>query len=247
MSDIHLTNINGQLVAFCKTSDFKSYVRSAINDEMFWRDILQRYSVQSLVRDELNNSLPSQVRLEADCIVNKLVNDKLKDYTQFQIPSHVAKALSEQVTRFLNNNVQMNQILAQQSASLNHSLSESAAATLHRVVNESTFHETTRLHVAAQKQIYDEKLKEISDSALKQLYQQEDRFKHKMTEMEEKITGKLVLLDSANEKIRCLHTDLDKKEERIKVLEKSNRNVKTGLICTAALSLGTVIYLASRL
>ena len=59
-TNCNLVNINGQIVAFCKTNDFTNYVRQSINNEMFWRDLLQRYSITDMVQSELNNKLPNQ-------------------------------------------------------------------------------------------------------------------------------------------------------------------------------------------
>ena len=55
--EIKVVNLNGQLVAFCKTSDFKTYVRDAINDQMFWTNMLQNYSINNLVQSEIKDKV----------------------------------------------------------------------------------------------------------------------------------------------------------------------------------------------
>jgi hypothetical protein len=63
--------------------------------------------------------------------------------------SHVSRSLSEQLPGFLNNNVQMQQILQQHSVELNQQLSDAAHSVLDRVVNEDQYHTmTTRLSAA---------------------------------------------------------------------------------------------------
>lgn len=63
--------------------------------------------------------------------------------------SHVSRSLAEQLPGFLNNNVQMQQILQQHSVVLNQQLSDAAHSVLDRVVNEDQYHTmTTRLSAA---------------------------------------------------------------------------------------------------
>lgn len=247
MTDIGLVNINGHIVAFCKTQDFKTYVRSAINDEMFWRDLFQKYNVQSAVRDELNNILPGKVKSEADKIVRKQVKEQLDNYTQFQIPCHVAKGLSEQITGFLNNNVQMNQIVVQHSQELNQQLYDNASQILSKVVNEEQYHEVTNLHISVMKQKYDNKLKSIEDSAQRQLNRQDLYFGQKLTSIENQVNEKLSLINLVNTKIDKTYTELLVRDIEIKELEDNVsfiKNVLLGVLTT--FSIGTICYLIAR-
>ena len=218
---VKLANINGEIIAFCKTSDFKRYVRDAINDEIFWRNILKTYSVSSMVQSELNNKIPTQVQNEANKIVSSMVQDKLNNYTQFQIPAQVAKALSEQINNFLNNNAQMNQILATHSETLNLQLYNNAMKTLHEIVNEPQYHLVTNEHIKAIKSKYEDSLRIMDADARRQITQNEasfrsqlEGFRHQVDSETKSLTETRVKLGQAENRI----VDLDNKLSSFKTL-----------------------------
>lgn len=223
---IKLANINGELVAFCKTSDFKRYVKDAINDEMFWRNILQTYSVTSMVQSELNNKIPTQVQNEAAKIVSSMVQDKLNNYTQFQIPAQVAKALSEQINNFLNNNAQMNQILTTHSESLNLQLYNNAMKTLHEIVNEPQYHLVTNEHIKAIKTRYDDSLRMIDADAQRRIAQNEATFKSQMDNFRQQV-------DRETKSLTETRIKLGQAENRISDLDNKLSSFKTlfGVVC----------------
>jgi len=231
-----LVNLNGQLVAFCKTTDFKTSVQKAIDDKLFWHDLLQRYSIENMVQNELNTKIPQQVKSEANKVVkdlvkdqNQLVKDQLENYTKFQIPSHVAKALSEQIANFLNNNVQMNQILSQHSVGLNQQLYNSATDILTKVVNEDQFHQVTNLHISAANTRFDEALIKQNSDANKQFALQDKTFSSKLSDMQKQVNSEIQSLTSANEKIRDQQSKLDRHQDKIDNLEKHVSSVSTTL------------------
>ena len=243
-----LVNFNGQLVAFCKTTDFKTSVKDAIDDKLFWRDLFERYSVVSTVHNELNSKVPPMVKSETNKIIKeltrdqtKLVNDQLENYTKFQIPSHVAKALTDQITSFLNNNVQMNQILSQHSVSLNQQLYNSASDTLTKVANEDQYHQVTNLHISAANLRFNEALIKQNSDANNQFAAQDKTFSNKVNEMQKQVNSEIQTLTTANEKIRDQQSKLDKQQDKIEILEKHVSSVSTtlnfvALGCIAAFS-----------
>jgi len=251
-----LVNLNGQLVAFCKTTDFKTYVKNAIDDKLFWHDLFQRYSVESTVHNELNNKVPSMVKSEANKAIKeltkdqtKLVNDQLENYTKFQIPSHVSKALSDQITSFLNNNVQINQILSQHSISLNQQLYNSASDTLAKVANEDQYHQVTNLHISAANLRFDEALVKQNSDANKQFALQDKTFSNKINEMQKQVNSEIQTLTNANDKIRDQQSKLEKQQTKIEKLERNMSGLSMTLNilavgCVAVFSFG--FYLLKR-
>lgn len=203
---VTLVNLDGQIAGFCKTSDFKRYVRDAINDEMFWRNILQTYSISSMVQTELTNSVPIRVQNEANKIINKMVDERLDNYTKFQIPSHVSKALSEQIAVFLNNNAHMNQILETHSASQNMQLYSSAMETLHKVVNEPQYHMVTNAHIDAMKTKYDESLLTINKNAEQQVLSNESKFNLQIESFKHQVNSETALLTETRVKLSQAET-----------------------------------------
>ncbi len=196
-----LAVINGQIVAYCQTNDFTTAVRRAVNDEMFWRDLLQKYNVTSTVQNELTRYLPSAVQLEANKIVGSMVQSQLDNYTKIQIPSHVAKCLAEQITGFLNHHTQMNEILEKHSKDLNGKLSVSAKKTLDEVTNEPQYHKVTESHLDNMTKRFEAKMKELDSQSSSQLSQQQSTFNSALATMKKQVTDEVQALKDANTKL----------------------------------------------
>ena len=218
-ANCELVNVNGQIVAFCKTSNFTQYVRAAVNDEMFWRDLLHRYNVSSEVNNEIERTLPHRVSTEAQKIVSQMVGDQLESYTKFQIPSHVSKALADQVTGFLNNHVQMTQLFNEHSQKLNMQLYNSAEGTLKKIVNEPQYHQVTNAHIAAVKSQYEESLRAINTEAGNQLVHNESIFKSQLETMKQNVKDEIRTLNETNQK-------LDDVNKQIEELKKENGSLR---------------------
>ena len=237
-SSCELVNVNGQIVAFCKTTDFKTYVKNVINDELFWRELLQRYSitstVQNEVKNELNDKLPSRVSHEANRIVNKMVDeqnkkleDKLNNYTQFQIPSHVSKSLQDQISGFLNNNVQMTQILSHHSNSLNTQLYNSATSILTGLVNEDQYHQVTTAHLSAMNVRFDQNMQIVNLNSTNQLQQNDVVFKNQLSSITKQVDDKLSAISDANRRIDNQNNKFESISKTISKLEKENDSLRT--------------------
>ena len=227
-TSVDLINVNGQIVAFCQTNDFEKYVKKVINDELFWRDLFQTFNIKPLVQNELNDKVPTLVKNEANKVIkeltkdmNKLVKDQLDNYTQFQIPSHVSKALADQITGFLNNNTQMNQILIQQSNALNQQLYNSATDILTKLVNEEQYHQLTNLHISAINSKCDEALKNQQGDANRQLSSQDRTFNLKLNQMQQQVSSELVTITQANEQIKEQKSKLEKQQSKLEKMEKT--------------------------
>lgn len=231
-----LVNINGQIVAFCKTTDFTQYVRQAINNEMFWRELLQRYSISDMVRTELNNTVPRQVKNEAQNIIGPLVRDQLDNYTKIQIPSHVAKSLSEQITGFLNNHVQMNQILINHSSSLNQQLYNSATETLARVVNEEQYHQVTSAHLNAMNTRFDNYINDLQKKTESLLASYDQRFNQKLQDIQNQVNKELESLVQTNIKVKEQETKINDLQNNL-FLTKVTFGVSVVALCSIFLYL----------
>ena len=199
--NIELGIVNGQIVAYCKTPDFTEQVRNAINNEMFWRDILQRYSVSDLVKQELNSTIPQKVRDEARIIVGSMVQTQLDNYSKINLPAHVSEALSKQLSGFLNDSSRMNQILSEHSNKLNQELASSAATTLARVANEEQYHEVTRAHLGAMTDRFNTVMKDIQTKHTDQLNSQDRLFQQKLESIQKQVTDEIKDLKTANTKL----------------------------------------------
>lgn len=236
-ANCELVNVNGQIMAFCKTSNFTQAVRGAVNDEMFWRDLLHRYNVQSEVHNEIERTLPNKVSSEAQKIVSRMVSEQLENYTKFQIPSHVSKALADQVTGFLNNHTQMTQLFNEHSQKLNMQLYNSAQDTLHKIVNEPQYHQVTNAHIAAVKTQYEDSLRAINTEASNQLVHNDGIFKSQLETMNKRVNDEIRTLNETNQKLTEVNKQIDE-------LKKENGSLRWTLyLVTGAFTLFTGVGL----
>ncbi|QKF94092.1 SH3 domain-containing protein [Fadolivirus algeromassiliense] len=207
-SSLKIVSVKGEFYSLCTTDKFKKYVRDAVNDELFWRDIIQRLSIGNTIQTELNSRLPSQVQNEARRVVSEMVTQKLNDYTHNQLPSHVSKELSLQITNFLTNHVQMNQILTYHSEQLSQKLLQIATDTLNRLVNEPQYQMTTNAHLQAMQQKCDGKISDIQIACNNQLSANSQKFNIQLDQMKQtantemaQLKDKLEKLDKQNKKL----------------------------------------------
>jgi len=190
-----LAIINGEIVAYCKTNDFTQAVRRAVNDEMFWRDLLQRSNISMLVQNEMNNKLPSSVSQEVRNIVPRMVQDQLDNYTRIQIPNQVAKNLSDQISVYLNNNQQMQQILHNHSDKLNTELDSSARDILNQVTNEEKYQTVTNSHI-------DNMNNRFTINTNTQLAQQQGEFNSNLQMMKNQVNNEIKNFIDTNNKVK---------------------------------------------
>lgn len=223
-------NINDELSAFCQREVFKTYVKNAINDEMFWRDLFQRYNITSMVDTEISNKVPNKVKKEIDKLVPTQVELKLNNFTSTQLPNLVVKEVNSAVPNYLNNSSQMQQILNYHSSNLNKLLQDLATETLNKVVNEDQYHITTNLHLTATQQkcdsklseinqTFDNKIIEISSKANDQLQYNSILFKSQLEDIKTNVNTQLKDLREGISKVDKLYKKIDK-------LEKENISMK---------------------
>lgn len=117
--------VETEIISFCQKEMFKSYVRDAINNEMFWRDIFDRYRVESRVDNHLSSKVPQLVR----------------DNVTYTLPGLVVEQLGKQLPTYLNQNIEMQRILTDHAQRLNQTLETSARTHLQKIVNEDQYHE----------------------------------------------------------------------------------------------------------
>lgn len=243
-----LVNVNGEIVAFCQTSDFKKYVRDAVNNEMFWRTLLDTWRIDSKIKDEVSNQLSNThkvrdiVKIEAHSVTEKLVKNELDNYTTFQIPSHVSKALSEQITGFLNNNIQMNQILTQHSQNQNQSLYNSAMETLNRVANEPQYHMVTTAHLGAMDMKFNENMKCIEEKANNELVRHRNSFNIQLHEFTTKVNNELKIVTETNTRMNNMERQVMDLSNKIHKLEESNTLLKIITVFCLVVTTGSGLF-----
>lgn len=233
MTEVGVIDIDGKIIAFCKTSDFKKYVKNVVDDEMFWKNLGQKHQIKYIVDDHLNDKLKPKIESEVNSIVPKMVRDQLNNYTIVEIPNVVAKSLSDQIGGFLNNNIQMQQILAEHMNSLNRELEHSANGILNHLVGDDKYHEITKRHLEAATKKYETYIFRIEKEAAKRLEKNKNEFQSQITLMHEKVNNEIDVVKQANDKIKELEKKIGKLNEKL------NDKASTGWLIIA--SVGVLI------
>lgn len=204
---------------FCCSEKFKTSVRNTVRDEMFWRDLMQNNNINIMVKDELNKQIPNQVKSEASLIVDRMVDDKLNNYVTYNLPSQVVKVMSDQMPYYLNNSVQMQNILAQHSQNLNQQLYNSATETLNNLTNEEQYHHVTNSHLNAMTKRFDNNLNTLNYNAEKQLNDQKTNFNNSLKTMQDQVNNEISFVKECNNKFDSLESKVIKLQEQNNMLK----------------------------
>lgn len=168
------------------SNTIRNIVNEVVSDQLFLRNIIQQLSLENCVQKELGLKLPSHVQRIKDKVktyVHEITNTKLTDFQRDTIPSQVAKELTNQITAFLNNNTQMNQIIDYHTTQLNKVLTDTASRTLAELVNEPQYHLTTNAHLNAMDTKCDLKILEIQSVLNQQLTNNYQFFNEQLTSL----------------------------------------------------------------
>lgn len=203
-------DFDSRFASYCVTNDFKKFVRQSVSDEIFWRDYLSSVATRDLL-----SQIPEKVQSETNRLVPPMINRELETFSRVQIPSHVARALAEQLPGFLNNNAQMQQILHHHSLNLNQQLTDAAHIVLEQVVNEDQYHIMTNRLSAAITQKSEENLTRVNNDANRRLAANDEAFQTALTEMRRQVNNQVEALAEANRRsdeqssqIKTLQTEL---------------------------------------
>lgn len=229
---MYSNDLDDKIIAFCKNDSFKGYVRKAINDEFFWRDILNKYNINNIVLEEINKIVPTKVKKEIKNIVPNMVEKELNNFIFNKLSEYVLKEVNNQVPIFLNNNYLMQQILNNHSVNLNQTLEIASRSILDKIVHDPSYHEITKMYLFAIEQKGDKKIAEIDNNFLQSYLDKQNQFENFIKEIKY-ITGKE--LEELKNKLNDLNKlVLNQTELKIKIknLEKDNYNIKTWLYMT---------------
>jgi hypothetical protein len=160
-------SIQTAFIQFCQEERFKTYVHNAIDNELFWRGILQRYQLDSQVESKMN-SYKTALKQDIKDSVNIDVNNKLQNYTHNSLPGNITKELQNQVPLFLSNNHQMQNILGSHILQLQNELSSVSRQILDKITNEEKYQTVTASHLNSMSMRYNESVeKQLSENTMK--------------------------------------------------------------------------------
>jgi len=181
------------------------------------------------------------------------VNEKLKEYARNEILTNVAKELTNQITNYLNNHLQMQQIMTYHIQQLDTKLSDTATQTLIKLANEDQYHLATKIYLDAIQQKGDLKLMEIQSDFNQQLSENHKNFTDRLAELK-KVNNKelsglkdgLSKLDNVEKTLMKHRQTILDQERTIDMLrtEVSNLQLLFGLGC---LVFTGVIYYVDQL
>lgn len=121
------------LESFCQRDAFKRYVREAINEEHFWKDIFRSLQITNQVDNHLNTNVPRRI----DNHLSSVLAGRITIEVLNQLPSIVS------------NNHQMHEILKNHKEQLNRALQDAGRQILDQIVNEDDYHEVNKAYFAA--------------------------------------------------------------------------------------------------
>lgn len=197
-------SVNDRIVNFCQGTNFKTYVRQAINDELFWRDWISKLNLSETIENKLNSKLPSQVRDQVEKIIPTIIETKIMNYIIQNFPSQVAREIQTQMPVFLNNNYQMQEILKKHKDELKDELETKTREILNRVVNDPNYHEVTSYHLAAIDAKGGDKIQEIDNKASDQRRTNQHVFDEQLAKMQTKVNNDLGNLKNSLDEVKTL-------------------------------------------
>lgn len=213
MASLKIT-FDDKIVAFCQGVNFKSYVRQAINDELFWRDVIARLNLTDAIDAKLTSKLPGQVKSELERILPDMLQTRLNQYMLQHFSAQVAKEINTQMPGYLGNNHQMQQILEAHKTTLNQQLEAAAREILNRVVNEEQYHVTTNAHLAAIDQKGVQALAENNEKATQQRTNIKTAFDGELSAMKTRLDQTMTALTTSLGEMRSLQSELNSTKKK---------------------------------
>jgi hypothetical protein len=204
-----------QITTYCQGSDFKKYVRQAVSDEFFWRDCFAKLNLSDTIETKLSNKLPAQVRDEINKILPNLIETKFLQYVNNQLPAQVLKEINNQMPTYLNNNYQMQVILANHIATLQTTLDTDVRAILHRIVGGPEYHDITQAHLNTMHMMGQDKLNDITNNISEQTRQHISNADRQINDIKSTIKTDLVQLSNSLGKVDALTQKINNVETSV--------------------------------
>lgn len=228
-----------QIVAFCKDDDFKTYVRQAISNEMFWRDLLTKLNLSNEIRTELNTQVPNLVRTELDRTMPNLVKSRIIEYLNDNLEKMIAKEMKSQLISYLENSPQMQKILTDHIRDITNILETKVREILAQIIDDPQYHVITSVHL----QKMENKCEVQIDNALKKLDSRADESDKKMKQIISALQEKLNKLDNTASEVTHLREKYSKMKKQISIL---NWGMGGMFILYVSTMLGVITYFRTK-
>ena len=169
------------VLKICRTADdfkeyIRQYVRQSVQDENFWRDLMLKFSINSLVEKELNSKIPDKVKKSAGKYVPDLVENRLNKFLLNDLGGHVKKELNSQFTNYLNQHIQMNEIMSIHSSELTNKLTNLSTQIIDKIAAEEQYHVLRDALLSEMREKHEMELKAVQQRVSEQLKQNKKSF-----------------------------------------------------------------------
>lgn len=131
-----------EFTAFCSRAEFKSYVREAIDDKLFWDRILNTYRVQALVDNRMNEITPQKVRQSLPIAGSNCLWQSLDQV----LSGLVAKEILCQLPNIVGSDYRMQKLLEKHTDDLRYALETESRKIVTRIVTDEGYHEINRIY-----------------------------------------------------------------------------------------------------
>lgn len=126
----------------CRSDEFKTTIKTIIDDRMFFQNLFQKYYLAGNINDEIRSQLPR----ETNKIVTPIIESKLSTFTLTTLPQLVNNQLNVQLPAYLNNHSQMIDILNKHTTNLESKLTDASHKVMVSVVNDKKYNKLSDLH-----------------------------------------------------------------------------------------------------
>jgi hypothetical protein len=237
-------SFNDNLSSFCQSNKFKKYVKQAVNDEIFWRDLLNNININNNIDNRLNSMLPCNIRNQLEFILPKMMETKYLEYIVNKFPNQIAKEIDIQIPIYLNNNHQMQQILNAHKNYLKQELEEIVKEILDRISNDPKHQQIINSHLDAINCNAKRKLDVIASNANIQLFDSKQNFDQEMIRMKNSFDQNLSDLTDQLEKVSTLKKEINiLKEKQQNDINRIKWIMTSSLIITSAVTYMTMRWI----
>lgn len=227
-------NLGGDSITFYTDTRFKTYVRQAIEEQSYWNNLVSKINISHQIDEKLKYDLPDKVNSEMERKLPNMLDNKMNYYYLTILPTQVANQLDTQITKYVNNNFQFQNILEKHKSDLNQQLEIGAKKILTEVVDDPNYHKITTEHLNAIDKKGEQKITQISKTAENKFTSIDEKFNDNIKNMKHDVENTLSSLkQSLNSVAR-----LEKEVQTLKNDVASLKGTTIGMFLCSALIIG---------
>jgi hypothetical protein len=154
------------------STEVKTQIKKQLAEKISAALNKQLPEIKSRIISKIDEELFDMITEKSQPIITRLVNESLTHYINNILPSHVNSYLEMQFTNYLNNHTQLQMILSNHSAKLNHQL----AIILGNMTDDPQYHQITTSHLQSLEYKFTDEMGKLHNMSSNQMATQEDLF-----------------------------------------------------------------------